>query len=125
MDQERLSHAKDVSNGDTDKGQIKDQNQSRRQRRSPFARLASGIALCGAWVIRLLLYLLYGLLKLILLLGRGLLQLKKPLGRLKQALMQPLRIRMRHADQVQQNMRAARKKGRKHFAAALLESAHA
>ena len=125
MDQERLSHAKDVSNGDTDKGQIKDQNQSRRQRRSPFARLASGIALCGAWVVRLLLYLLYGLLKLILLLGRGLLQLKKPLGRLKQALMQPLRLRMRHADQVQQNMRAARKKGRKHFAAALLESAHA
>ena len=127
MDQERLSHAKDVSNGDTENGQSM-HTTKRRRKRNPLVWLASRAALCGAWIVRVLLYLLYGICGLILLLGRGILDMCRglvvPLGKLKHALMQPVRIQMRNADRVQQNMRAARHKGKKHFAAALLKSAH-
>lgn len=126
MDQERLSHAKDVSNGDTENGQSM-HTTKRRRKRNPLVWLASRAALCGAWIVRVLLYLLYGICGLILLLGRGILDMCRglvvPLGKLKHALMQPVRIQMRNADRVQQNMRAARHKGKKHFAAALLKSA--
>lgn len=127
MDQERLSHAKDVSNGDTENGQSM-HTTKRRRKRNPLVWLASRAALCGAWIVRVLLYLLYGICGFILLLGRGILDMCRglvvPLGKLKHALMQPVRIQMRNADRVQQNMRAARHKGKKHFAAALLKSAH-
>lgn len=127
MDQERLSHATDVSNGDTENGRRNTTGRKRR-RRNPLVRLAAGIALCGAWVIRLLLYLLYGVYGLLRLFGRGLLGMCRglagPLAKLKHGLLQPVRIQMRNADRVQQKMRAARKQGGRHVAAALLESTH-